>query len=139
MVQFNLPFILFSEIKNKKKNKPANIKKNEYEQIIKAEQLIADNLENPPTIEKLSKLTGINQHKLKTQFKLVFKEPIFSYITQLRMEKAKKLLLENDLTVSEVAYAIGYKNPQHFTAAFKKRFNYLPSSLKQKQVIVPFH
>ncbi|WP_435261123.1 helix-turn-helix domain-containing protein [Tenacibaculum sp. nBUS_03] len=127
---------LFSEIKNRNKSKPALIKKNEYNQILEAERIITANLKTPPTIEQLSKLIGINQYKLKTQFKLVFKEPIFSYISSLRMEKAKKMLLEKNLTVSEVAYAIGYKNPQHFTAAFKKKFNYLPSSLKQKQILV---
>ncbi|WP_234859252.1 hypothetical protein [Aquimarina aquimarini] len=82
---------LFTQIKNKrKKTKSVRLKKEEYEQILKAEELIQKNIQNPPTIVELSKLSGINQHKLKTNFKLVFKEPIFSYLTNIRMEKAKK-------------------------------------------------
>ncbi|WP_103192391.1 helix-turn-helix domain-containing protein [Formosa algae] len=37
---------------------------------------------------------------------------------------------EQGYTIAETAYEIGYKNPQHFTAAFKKKYNYLPSKLK---------
>lgn len=122
---------LFSEIKEKKKTSAIKrLRKQEYKDILKAEGIITQNLQNPPTIEQLSIQTGINQFKLKTHFKEVFKQPIFTYITNLRMEKAKKMLVKDDLTVSEVAYAVGYKNPQHFTVAFKKKFNFLPSSLK---------
>ncbi|QKX05472.1 helix-turn-helix transcriptional regulator [Aquimarina sp. TRL1] len=124
---------LFTQLKDEKKEeKCVVLKKHEHEEILKAERLIRENIQNPPTILELSKLSGINQHKLKTNFKLVFKEPIFSYLTSIRMEKAKKMLIEEELTVSEVAYAVGYKNPQHFTTAFKKKFNYLPSNLKKE-------
>lgn len=124
---------LFNQIKEKETlKKTIKINKLEREQILKAEAFLQENFRRPPTIKKLSEEVGINQHKLKKQFKLIFKEPIFSYITTLRMEKAKKMLIEDELTVSEVAYKVGYKNPQHFTFAFKKRFDYLPSHLKKK-------
>jgi AraC-like DNA-binding protein len=46
------------------------------------------------------------------------------------MEKAKEILSKRGMNISEVAYEVGYKNPQHFTVAFKKYFGYVPSKLK---------
>ncbi|WP_234859251.1 helix-turn-helix domain-containing protein [Aquimarina aquimarini] len=42
------------------------------------------------------------------------------------------MLIEEELTIAEISYAVGYKNPQHFTAAFKRKFGYLPSNLKKE-------
>lgn len=122
--------ILFNDIKNKKSIEK-DITHKDYVKITKAEAILRNNLKNPPTISELSVLTGINQFKLKQLFKQVYSRPIFSYVTDLRMEKAKALIANQGYTVTEAAYEIGYKNAQHFTAAFKRKYNYLPSSLKK--------
>ncbi len=101
-------------------------------QILIVEEIIKTDLHKTLTIKEIATLTGINQNKLKRNFKLLTGKPIFSYLSELRMEEAKKLLVKEKMNVSEVAYAVGYKNPQHFTNAFKKRFNYLPSEIKKK-------
>ncbi|MBD1260517.1 helix-turn-helix transcriptional regulator [Maribacter polysiphoniae] len=123
--------LFFDSLKNKKTYQEKNITEDDYLNILKAETIIKKNLKNPPTILELSQITGINQFKLKQNFKLVFGMPIFSYLTELRMVKAKKLILEKGYTVTEASYEIGYKNPQHFTTAFKRKYNYLPSKLKK--------
>lgn len=121
--------ILFNDIKHKKTIEK-DIPNKDYAKIMKAEAILRNNLKSPPTIPELSLLTGINQYKLKHLFKQVYSRPIFSYVTDLRMEKAKELIADQGYTVTEAAYEIGYKNSQHFTAAFKRKYNYLPSSLK---------
>lgn len=75
----------------------------------------------------LSRSFGTNTNKLMTLFKKFFGKSIFEYITELRMDHAKQLLLDNAMTVSEVAKIIGYKNPHHFSTAFKRRFGICPS------------
>ncbi|MCG1035317.1 helix-turn-helix domain-containing protein [Polaribacter sargassicola] len=121
--------ILLNDIKTKKSTEK-EIVEIDYLKIIKAESILRENLKNPPTIPELSILIGLNQYKLKQYFKQVYRRPIFSYTTSLRMEKAIQLIVEQGNTVSEAAYEIGYKNPQHFTDAFKRKYNFLPSSLK---------
>lgn len=122
---------LFSEIKTiGSPDKKKRLKEYDISLVKKAEKIIVQNLSTPLTIDELARLTGSNKFKLKRDFKLVYDESVFSYASRLRMEKAKELLIENKLAISEVAYAVGYKNPQHFTVAFKKRFKYLPSDLK---------
>lgn len=46
------------------------------------------------------------------------------------MQTAKDLLLEGSKNVNEIAYHIGYQNPQHFISAFKKKFGVSPGKMK---------
>ncbi len=113
-------------------NTSLQITSKDKKQILLVEEIIKKDLHKSLTIKELSILTGINQNKLKRNFKIITGKPIFSYLSDIRMEEAKKLLVKDQMNVSEVAYAVGYKNPQHFTSAFKKKFNFLPSDIKKK-------
>ncbi len=104
----------------------------DQEKIEQAEHIIMQDLQNPPTIIELSKMVGINQQKLKTLFKKTYKTSIFKYITNQRMILAKKLLENSELMISDISSEVGYKNPQHFTVAFKREFNMLPRDFRSK-------
>lgn len=79
------------------------------------------------TISGLAQQFGTNTNKLMSLFKKLFGKSIFEYLTDQRMEHARKLLREESLLVTEVSRTIGYKNPNHFSAAFKKKFGINPS------------
>ncbi len=78
----------------------------------------------------LSKKFGINQNKLKTQFREMFGIPVIGYLYDLKMEHARKLLLDKEMFVNEVSSIVGYRNPNHFATAFKRKFGLNPSKLK---------
>lgn len=80
------------------------------------------------SISALAQRFGTNTNKLMTLFKKMFGKSIFEYITDQRMEHARRLLREEGLLVTEVSRNIGYKNPNHFSTAFKKRFGVQPTS-----------
>jgi AraC-like DNA-binding protein len=82
------------------------------------------------SLSSLAKHFGVNTNKLMTIFKKIFNVSIFEYISELRMNHARKLLQDGFL-VSEVASQVGYKNPHHFSVAFKKKFGICPSSIKE--------
>lgn len=103
--------------------------KTEYSGIQKVEEYIKMNFSKTITIAELAPIAGINTSKLKQSFKKIYGTTIFKYITGLRMERAAGLIKYEKLSVSEASYRVGYKNPQHFTVAFKKYYGYLPSSL----------
>lgn len=84
------------------------------------------------SISDLARHFGTNTNKLMSLFKKVFGRSIFEYITDLKMDYAKRLLLDEGRFVVEVARNIGYKNPNHFSTAFKKKFGINPSRLKYK-------
>jgi AraC-like DNA-binding protein len=83
------------------------------------------------TIEELSKQYLINSTTLKAAFKSVYGESIAAHIKEHRMEKAAKLLRESDMSIAEIAQAVGYDSQSKFTAAFKTFFHVLPREYKK--------
>jgi AraC-like DNA-binding protein len=81
-------------------------------------------------LSTLARQFGTNTNKLMTLFKKIFGKSIFEFIGELRMNHAMDLLREHGLLVTEVARVVGYKNPNHFSIAFKRKFGISPSDLK---------
>lgn len=99
--------------------------------IYKAREIILEKIDEPCSLIELARLSGINDFKLKKGFKDVFGTTVFKYLFEVRMERSKTLILEGKFTISEIAFMIGYKNPAHFTAAFKRKFGRLPSDFRR--------
>lgn len=106
----------------------------DVEKIKQAKAIIEATLQNPCSLIALAHKVGLNDFKLKKHFKEMYGNTVFGYLYHVRMEKAC-ILLKQKQKISDVAYTVGYKNAQHFTAAFKKRFGVVPSAfLKVKNV-----
>lgn len=86
---------------------------------------------NPPAISVLARETGINDAKLMNLFKQLFGQTIFDFTQNLRMDEAKRLLEKTDLSITEVAFDVGYEYSSNFTTAFKRRFGITPSVARE--------
>lgn len=84
------------------------------------------------TIEELSKQYLINPTTLKAAFKSVYGNSIAAHIKEHRMEQAVKMLRGTDLSISEIAQAVGYDSQSKFTAAFKAFWGVLPREYRKK-------
>jgi AraC-like DNA-binding protein len=102
----------------------------DLEALHEARSILDRNLQNPPTIRNLSRMVGINEFNLKKGFRNAFDTTIYGYVNGLKMQQARELILQKEKSIQEIAALSGYKNPQHFTVAFKKYFGQLPSMLK---------
>jgi AraC-like DNA-binding protein len=117
---------------NQKQDKQGVILKEEdLKKIIYARQLVERDLQKPSSLIELSRKAGINDFKLKKGFKALTGHTVFGYLYKIRMEKAHYYLAKEKRTVNEVAFLVGYKNAQHFIAAFKKQYEILPGSLNK--------
>ncbi|SEN44436.1 AraC-type DNA-binding protein [Mucilaginibacter gossypiicola] len=103
--------------------------------LLEAKNIVEQNLKKPCSLTELSRKTGLNDFKLKKGFKALFGNTVFGYLAELRMNLAHKLL-QDGRSVSEVAETVGYKNAHHFTAAFKKHYDMLPSKVSKLMVIL---
>ncbi|QEM09682.1 helix-turn-helix transcriptional regulator [Mucilaginibacter rubeus] len=103
--------------------------------LLEAKNIVEQNLKHPCSLAELSRKTGLNDFKLKKGFKTLFGHTVFGYLAERRMSLAHKLLKEG-CSVSEVAETVGYKNAHHFTAAFKKHFDMLPSKVSKLVLIL---
>ena len=89
------------------------------------------NLHGDHSLMDLAKRFGVNQHKLKIQFREMFGMPVISYLFDLKMQHAQTLLVDHGMYVGEVASVVGYRNANHFATAFKRKFGINPSKLKR--------
>lgn len=119
------------EIKN---NKIITLDSYDKKAILKAKEILINNMKNPPSIVELSKLVHINEVKLKTGFKEIFNTSPYRLLLKYKMNEAKKLLEMGEYNINEVADITGYKFASNFTNAFYKEFKILPKSiLKDKK------
>jgi AraC-like DNA-binding protein len=92
-----------------------------------AAEILRSHLEQPPSQEELAQRLGISCCTLRKGFRSVFGMTPLAYLMQQRMQQAEHLLREANWTVVEVANQVGYANPGHFAAAFKRQFGIRPS------------
>ncbi|HFA52188.1 MAG TPA: AraC family transcriptional regulator [Bacteroidetes bacterium] len=115
------------ELGQPNEGKKAPLAKSDLSKIEQAKHILTSDLQNPPTIEMLSRKVGLNRQKLKNDFKTIFKKTIYQYLIDQRMKMARQLMLEKKMSVQEVAVTVGYENASHFARRFQKHFGILPS------------
>jgi AraC-like DNA-binding protein len=81
---------------------------------------------------KVAEQIGLSTSHFRHLFRQAMRQPFHRYIVGLRLEKARELLSQTDLSVSEVAQMVGFASPAHFSRVFSKRFKTAPSSLRQE-------
>lgn len=104
------------------------LRPDDIERIRRAKDVLLDKMDEPPSLLALARHVGLNDFKLKAGFRQVFGTTVFGYLHDQRMERARQLLTERRFNVTEVACAVGYANPSHFAAAFKRKFGVNPGA-----------
>jgi len=79
------------------------------------------------SMARVAEELGVSYSYLSTIFKQVMGQGFSQYVTALRMEKARQLLLENRLKVYEIAQQVGSVNVRYLTETFKKTYGISPS------------
>ncbi|MEA3151781.1 MAG: hypothetical protein QOD56_2720 [Gammaproteobacteria bacterium] len=85
----------------------------------------------PPTIHNLARQFGLNRNKLCGGFQLLYGVSIHDFCSTLRLDNARELLIQTDLTLTEIALSTGYGSPSAFSAAFHRRYGESPSKCRQ--------
>jgi AraC family transcriptional regulator len=99
------------------------------EKISLAREILLQQIGEPLTIKELSRKAAINECYLKKGFKEMYGTTIFDFFQSQRMEHAKYLLYEKELTVTDVSALLGYSSISHFSTAFKKHTGLKPCEL----------
>ena len=110
--------------------KAKGIKTKEREKLNLAKSILLENIENPPSLNELAKQIGLNSFALKKEFKAFFGVPVFKYLQNQRLSIAHKLIRNQEATVQEAAWHVGYDSLSSFSNAFEKKFGYRPSQIK---------
>lgn len=96
------------------------------ERVRLAKKLLIEQMTTPPTLKELSREVGLNEYRLKEGFKNIYGKTVFQFLNDYRLDTARHMLDNGSAKVNDAAYHIGYTNPSHFIAAFKKKFGVTP-------------
>lgn len=113
-------------------DKKVNITNEEKGKLFKAKEIMENNISSPPSLSELSKLIGLNNNKLKKNFKELFGIPVFKFLQEERLNKAYQMLSTTNQSVQEVAWNVGYDSLSSFSNAFQKKFGVRPNEIKQQ-------
>lgn len=105
------------------------LKADDIERIHQAKAILLRDLAHPPSLIALARQVGLNDCTLKRGFRQVFNTTVFCCLQAQRLEQARLLMLERELSVQQAAQTVGYLSRSHFTAAFRKRFGVSPREL----------
>ncbi len=98
-----------------------------------AKQYIEENFgNNELSISDISEKLCVNQTYLRKMFKSEMDMTLTEYITQLRMQEAKRLITTTDSKLTEVAEKVGYSDVSYFSNVFKKFYGISPRSMSKE-------
>jgi len=94
-------------------------------------QIVLNNLGNEQFgVTELSDEIGISRSYLFRKIKLINDQSISQFISEIRLKEAYKLIVNEDLTASEVAFRAGFNDPSYFNKCFHKFFGFPPGEVK---------
>lgn len=103
-----------------------------HEEIIRGiHEYLLEHLAERITIEDLSRQFLMNPTTLKKVFKEIYGTSLAAHMKQHRMEKAAELLINTDMSIAQIALAVGYESQSRFTTAFKDVYEVLPSMYRR--------
>jgi len=82
-------------------------------------------------IEQLCDIMAMSRAQLYRKFKALTNRTIIDYLNSFRLFRARQLLEESDLNVTQVAYQVGFKNLSHFSHRFREEYGINPNAVRK--------
>ena len=101
------------------------------EKINNAFVFIEKNYREEITLKDVSKAAGFSEYHFSRVFKEIMEKNFHCYLNEFRVKKAEKLLMKNDITITQVAYDSGFNSVVTFNRIFKVIKGCTPSIYKK--------
>ncbi|WP_445327176.1 GlxA family transcriptional regulator [Yoonia sp. GPGPB17] len=89
-------------------------------------QMMEQNIEDPISPAILAKDVGMSTRQLERLFRRYLSRSPKRYYMELRLQKARNLLMQTDMTVINVALACGFASPSHFSKCYRSHYDTTP-------------
>lgn len=89
-------------------------------------QLMEQNIEDPISPATLAKDVGMSTRQLERLFRRYLSRSPKRYYMELRLQKARNLLMQTDMSVINVALACGFASPSHFSKCYRSQYETTP-------------
>jgi len=89
-------------------------------------QMMESNIEDPMSPADLAEEVGMSTRQLERLFRRYLNRSPKRYYMELRLQKARNLLMQTDMSVINVALACGFASPSHFSKCYRSHYNTTP-------------
>ncbi|MHC2296313.1 AraC family transcriptional regulator [Rhizobium mongolense] len=100
---------------------------------VRVRELLESRFSGKITVAELAAVSGLSPRHFIQAFTKTFGEPPHKYVLRLRLNFAEKLLVENVLSIAEIAHLSGFSDQSHLTATMSKHRNRTPRQVRQQR------
>lgn len=93
---------------------------------------IEDNLESELSLAEIAAVAGVSVSHLKTLFRQSTGTPVHQYVLRRRVERAKLLLQDRNLSIAQVAFATGFAHQSHLARHMRKILGMTPAAVRKE-------
>jgi len=102
-----------------------------HESLIKVAQLMEENIEKPLSLDEIASATGLSRRQIERLFKRHLNCVPKRYYLQMRLRRARELLLQTSMPIIDITTACGFQSPPHFSRCYRAQFGCPPSAERQ--------
>ena len=104
----------------------------EFDSMVKVRAYLEHHYQKPVKILKLAKLAGVSPATFSRRFKKANGVGLESYLQELRLSEARRLLRAGSLPVSRIAASCGFKSESYFVRLFRKKMQVSPGEYRKR-------
>jgi AraC family transcriptional regulator len=93
---------------------------------------LAQNLAQDVDLNAIAAHASLSPYYFTRQFTAMVGMPPYRYLITLRIKRAAELLLESDLTVTQILHRVGFHSPSHFTTTFRRHMGMSPTDYRRR-------
>ena len=101
--------------------------------LVEVAALMEANVEEPLSLEELSRLAGLSQRHLQRMFREALQVTPSQYYLDLRLRRARELLQQTQMSITSITVACGFQSACHFSKCYRALFGKPPSSERRPQ------
>jgi AraC-like DNA-binding protein len=110
---------------------PAAVHPSEHPAVARVRQIIAERPARPPRLAELAARVGVSPNYLSSLFAREMRTTLRQYADQQRIELARQQLLDPARQIKQVAYALGFADPYHFSKVFHRVTGTSPTAFRR--------
>jgi transcriptional regulator GlxA family with amidase domain len=96
--------------------------------MIRVAQMMEENIERPLSLERIAHATGLSRRQIERLFRRHLDCVPKRYYLEMRLRRARELLLQTAMPIMDVTTSCGFKSPPHFSRCYRAQFGHPPSA-----------
>ena len=96
--------------------------------MIQVAELMEENIEKPLSLEDIARSTGLSRRQIERLFRRHLDCVPKRYYLEMRLRRARELLLQTAMPIMDVTTSCGFKSPPHFSRCYRSMFGHPPSA-----------